>query len=175
MPVSLNAPGRRVLLAFAALALVPLAFFAFRPSEAEARGVWCAGDPAIIVNGALVDVNVHVPLDRLWYIDYVEVVFHVPADASVTAVINDSLLFEARASYVKDLPAMGRGGLLSSTEVRAEIVVHHRGRSFDIGATTAVTGWGTRLWQQGRSDVPLWVDAASAYSVALLDWGIQIR
>jgi hypothetical protein len=156
------------------MALVSAAVFAARPGEAEARGVWCAGDPAIVVNGNLVSINVHVPLNRLRDIDYVEVVFHVPGNANVTAIVNDSLLFEARASYVRDLPNTQRS-LLSKTEVKAEIIVHHRGATVDVAATTIAIGRGTRLWQQGTSAQPLWVEAQGALNLPLPNLGLKIR
>lgn len=149
-----------VVLAAPAIALV-------RAPEAEARVVWCAGDPAIVVNGNLVDVNVHVPLFRLQDIDFVEVVFHVPSDARVTAVINDSLLFEARPRVVKDLPPAGRGSLLSGTDIPVEIIVHHRGRAMDVAATAVATGGGSRLWVQGTSAEPLRLTTWGALSLKL--------
>jgi hypothetical protein len=147
--------ARTVALAILAIALVPSALLAVRPSDAEARVVWCAGDPAIVVNGNLVDVNVHVPLARLSDIDYVEVVFHVPSDANVTAVINDSLLFEARPRVVKDLPAARTSKLLSGTDIPVEVIVHHRGPVLDVAATAVASGGGSRLWVQGTSAEPL--------------------
>jgi hypothetical protein len=175
MPLLSSSARLRLALGLLALALAPLALFASRPSEAEARVVWCAGDPAIVVNGNVVSVTVHLPLDRLRDVDYVEVVFHVPGDASVTALINDSLLFEARTSYVRDLPRQGRRGLLSGTPVTAEIIVHHRGATVDVAATTIAIGRGTRLWQQGTSDEPLRVETRGALNLPLLNWGIRIR
>ncbi len=146
---------RRALLALLLLAVAPVAMFAAHPSNADARVVWCAGDPAVIVNGNLVDVQVHLPFDRLRDVDYVEVVFHVPADAQVLAVINDSLFFKARPRVEKDLPAQGRARLLQSTDIPVDIIVHHRGQSMDVAATGVSTGWGSRLWIQGTSDQPL--------------------
>jgi hypothetical protein len=175
MPKPSSTAGHRLALALFALALVPLAFFASRPSEAEARVVWCAGDPAIIVNGNVVSVTVHLPFDRLRDVDHVEVIFHVPADASVTALINDSLLFEARTSFVRDLPRQGRRGLFSGTPVNAEIIVHHKGDAVDVAATTLAIGRGTRVWQQGNSSSPLWVETEGALNLPILNWGLRFR
>jgi hypothetical protein len=165
---------RRFILGVLALALVATLLGAMRPYAAEARGVWCAGDPAIVVNGNLVSVTVHVPLDRLRDIDYVEVVFHVPGNAKVTAIVNDSLLFEARTSYVRDLPNTRRG-LFAKTEMKAEIIVHHRGETVDVAATTIALGRGTRLWQQGTSEQPLWVDTQGPLNLPLPNLGLRIR
>jgi len=175
MPLPSSTAGRRLALALFALALVPLAFVASGPSEADARGVWCAGDPAIIVNGNVVSVTVHLPFDRLRDVDHVEVIFHVPADASVTALINDSLLFEARTSVVRDLPRQGRRGLLRGTPVNAEIIVHHKGEVVDVAATTIAIGRGSRLWQQGTSAAPLWVQTQGALNLPILNWGLRFR
>lgn len=144
--------SRRLLLALLLLAVAPFALFARPASPADARLIWCAGDPAIVVNGTVVSVNVHLPLENLKQVDHVEVVFHVPSNARVTAVINDSLLFEARPRYVKDLPA--QSGLLG-TPVVAEIIVHHSGKTFPVAATTVVTGKGSSLWTQGTTASPL--------------------
>jgi hypothetical protein len=138
-----------------------------RPSEADARVVWCAGDPAIIVNGNLISVTAHLPFDRLRDVDYVEVVFHVPSDAEVLAVINDSLLFEARPRVEYDKPANGRRRLFQRTEVTVDIIVHHKGATMDVAATTIAVGRGTKLWQQGRSDRALRVEASGALGLRL--------
>ena len=50
----------RLLALFAGVAAMALALTSWSP--ASARGVWCAGDPAIVVNGSVVDVNVNIPL-----------------------------------------------------------------------------------------------------------------
>src|SRR5688572_11430378 len=104
LPTTLPRP--RVPLGLAVVALLgALALSLAHADRAEARVVWCSGDPAIVVNGSVVSVTAHVPLDRLADIDHAEFIFHVPSNAKVTAVVNDSLLFEARIVVKKDLPA----------------------------------------------------------------------
>jgi|GEM_PF-2119033 len=146
-------PVRTAVLALvAAIALIlPLANGA---DSAEARGVWCSGDPTILVNGNAVSVTVHVPLDRMRDLDYVEVIFHVPSNADVNLLVNDSLLVPAKTRYVKDQPA--RRSLLG-TPIPVEVVAHHRGAPMPVAATTVAVGWGTTLWKQGMSNEPLWV------------------
>ncbi|MCA9823724.1 MAG: hypothetical protein KC470_13990, partial [Dehalococcoidia bacterium] len=158
---------RRLLLAFLILAVVPAAMVGSRPSEADARVVWCAGDPAIIVNGNLVDVNVHIPLNRLREIDFVEVVFHVPADAEVLTVVNDSLFFEARPRVEKDLPAQGRWRMFSKTDIPVEIIVHHGGTTMDVAATAVATGRGSKVWVQGTSDETLHIETSGFLGLRL--------
>jgi hypothetical protein len=133
--------------------------------DAAARGVWCSGDPAIIVNGSVASVTVHVPLDRLDDVKQVEVVFHVPSNAGVTAVINDSVLIPAKVRYVKDLPpSFG----LFRTPVDVEIIVHHKGRTMPVAATTIAVGWGSDLWTEGSSDKPLWVQTVGLLNLRIL-------
>lgn len=134
---------------------------------AEARSVWCSGDPIILVNGNVVSVTVHVPLDRMKDLDYVEVIFHVPANADVTLLLNDSLLVPAKTRYVKDQPAQ-RGGLLSGTPIPVEIIAHHEGAPMPIAATTlSVLGRGTSLWTEGTSASPLWVTTSGLLNLRL--------
>jgi hypothetical protein len=158
-------PARTAVFAlFAALALaLPLTNGS---NSAEARGVWCSGDPTILVNGNVVSVTVHVPLDRMKDLDYVEVIFHVPANADVKLLVNDSLLVPAKTRFVKDQPAQ-RGGLLSGTSIPVEIVAHHSGAPMPIAATTVAIGRGTSLWTEGTSAAPLWVQTRGLLSLRL--------
>lgn len=156
----------RLALALAVALIGALGATALTPRDAEARGIWCAGDPAIIVNGSLVSVTVHVPLERLRDLDHVEVIFHVPSNATVTALINDSILVPAKTRYVKDLPAE-RGGLLGGTTVLVEIVGHHSGAPMDIAATTIAIGKGTSLWTQGTTKQPLFVKTQGLLNLRL--------
>lgn len=166
MPTMVPRPlSRRLLLAMLLLAAAPLALFARPAADAEARLVWCAGDPEIIVNGSVVSVTVHLPLENLPQVDYVEVVFHVPSNARVTGVINDSVLFEARPRVVQDLPAAY--GLLG-TPVTAEVIVHQTGEAFPVAATILVSGSGTGLWTQGTSAAPLTVSTRGLLNLRLL-------
>jgi hypothetical protein len=122
------------------------------PNRAHAKSVWCAGDPAIIVNGSLVSITAHVPQDRVRDIKQVEFVFHVPSNAHVDAILDDSLLFRANITVQKDLPpAYG----LVSTPINVEMTVEHRGKSFPIAASTIAVGGGTNLWVDGRSSETL--------------------
>ncbi len=136
-------------------------------NSAEARAVWCSGDPTILVNGNVVSVTVHVPLNRMKDLDYVEVVFHVPANADVKLLINDSLLVPAKTRFVKDQPA-NRGGLLSGTSIPVEIIAHHKGAPMPIAATTiSLLGRGTSLWTQGTTAQPLWVKTSGLLNLRL--------
>ena len=156
MPRILTVRPIRIAL-FALVAAIAVALPSFGSSNsADAKGVWCSGDPTIVVNGNVVSVTVHVPLDRMDDLDYVEVIFHVPANADVKLLINDSLLVPAKTRFVKDQPAT-RGGLLSGTAIPVEIIAHHEGPPMPVAATTIAVGRGTRLWTQGASDSPLWV------------------
>lgn len=157
--------ARHVVLALVLLAMAPAALLARTPGTAEARLVWCAGDPAIVVNGSVVSVTVNIPLENLDDVDYVEVVFRVPANAKVTAVVNDSLLFEARPRYVKDLPA--KSGLLG-TPITADVIVHHRGSDFPVAVTTVAGGKGTNLWHEGTTAAPLRVTTTGLLNLRLL-------
>ncbi|OAI39959.1 hypothetical protein AYO38_01300 [bacterium SCGC AG-212-C10] len=132
--------------------------------RADARGVWCAGDPAIIVNGSVVDVNVNIPLERLADVKDVDIVFHVPSNATVLATVNDSLVFKANIRVVKDL-APTRG--LLNTPVQVDITVNHRGTPFAFGATTIATGAGTRLWVDGNTTKTLRVSAVGLLALRL--------
>lgn len=154
MPSTLNARfSRATLFAFvAAIAIAAPFFSASRP--AEARSVWCAGDPTILVNGNAVSVTVHVPVDRMKDLEYVEVVFHVPANADVKLLLNDSVLLPMKTRFVKDQPAQ-RG--LFGTAIPVEIIAHNRGPVMPVAATTIAVGKGTSLWTEGTSAQPLWV------------------
>ena len=156
---------RITLFAFIA-AIAMLAPFNGSSNTADARGVWCSGDPTIIVNGNIVSVTVHVPLDRMKDLDYVEVIFHVPANANVTLLINDSILVPVKTRFVKDQPAQ-RGGLLSGTPIPVEIIAYHDGPPMPIAATTVATGWGTKLWTEGTSAAPLWVKTRGLLNLRL--------
>ena len=134
--------------------------------SADARGVWCSGDPTILVNGNAVSVTVHVPLDRMKDLDYVEVIFHVPANADVKLLVNDSILVPAKTRFVKDQPAT-RGGLLSATSIPVEIIAHHEGAPMPIAATTIAVGRGTSLWTEGTTDKPLWVKTTGLLNLRL--------
>ena len=135
--------------------------------SAEARSVWCSGDPTILVNGNVVSVTVHVPLDRMDDLHYVEVIFHVPANADVKLLLNDSLLVPAKTRFVKDQPAT-RGGLFSTTSIPVEIIAHHSGAPMPIAATTlSLLGRGTSLWTQGSSAEPLWVKTSGLLNLRL--------
>ena len=158
---------RLVLAMMLAAAMLLPTIFALSPGKAEARMIWCAGDPAIVVNGSVVSVTAHLPLHRLSDVDHVEVVFHVPSNANVTAVINDSVLFEARPRVVYDLPAQ-RTGLFNPTKVMAEIIVHHEGDVMPVAATTISLGWGSSLWTEGTSAQPLTVTAYGLLNLRLL-------
>ncbi|MGE5597369.1 MAG: hypothetical protein ACM3S1_15190 [Hyphomicrobiales bacterium] len=163
----LSIPGvaRRLVLALAMVSLVPAAAFLQPADPAEARFVWCAADPTIIVNGSPVSVTVHLPFDRLRDVDYVEVRFHVPSNANVQAVVNDSLLFKAQTVIVKDQrPSWG----LFGTPVPVEIIVHHSGPDFDIAATGIVLGWGSSLWTQGTTAQPLTLTTYGLLNLRLL-------
>lgn len=144
---------RPLLMAILAAALLLPALLALVPRQAEARVIWCAGDPAIVVNGNIVSVTAQIPLDRLQDVDYVEVVFHVPANAKVTAVINDSVLFEARPRVVYDQPPAV--GLLRGTRMPVDIIVYHRGPTMPVAATTVALDSRTPIWTQGTSAAPL--------------------
>ena len=158
-------PIRTSLLALvAALAIVIPALGG--SNSAEARGVWCSGDPTIIVNGSVVSVTVHVPADRMKDLDHVEVIFHVPSNAKVTLLLNDSLLVPVKTRFVKDQPASS-GWLLSGTLIPVEIIAHHAGAPMPIAATTIAIGSGTSLWTQGTSDAPLWVKTRGLLNLRL--------
>jgi hypothetical protein len=45
----------------------------------------------------------------------------------------------------------------------------------DVAATTIAIGRGTRLWQQGTSARPLWVEAQGALNLPLPNLGLKIR
>lgn len=165
-PLSLSSPARLALILTLAF-VAPFGLSSLTSRDAEARGVWCSGDPIIVVNGSVVSVTVHVPLDRLKDIDHVEVIFHVPSNAKVTAVINDSVLIPAKVRYVKDLPAE-RNGLLGGTTVLVEVVGHHEGAPMDIAATTVAVGKGSSLWTQGTTDAPLFVKTKGLLNLRLL-------
>jgi hypothetical protein len=159
-------PVRTALIALvAAIALVmPLSGGS---NSAEARAVWCSGDPTILVNGNVVSVTVHVPLNRMRDLDYVEVIFHVPSNADVKLLLNDSLLVPAKTRYVKDQPAT-RGGLLSPTTIPVEIIAHSDGAPMPIAATTlSLLGRGTSLWTEGTSAAPLWVKTSGLLNLRL--------
>jgi hypothetical protein len=155
--------ARMTLFAFVAAIAISAPFLASsRP--AEAMSVWCSGDPTILVNGNVVSVTVNIPADRMQDLDYVEVVFHVPANADVKLLLNDSLLIPMKTRFVKDQPA--RRGLFG-TDIPVEIVTHNRGAAMPIAATTIALGRGTNLWKEGRSDQPLWVDASGPLNLRL--------
>lgn len=160
-------PFARVALVLALAFAAAFGLGSLTSRDAEARGVWCSGDPAIVVNGSVVSVTVHVPLNRLKDLDHIEVIFHVPSNADVTAVINDSVLIPAKVSYVKDLPAE-RSGLLRGTTVIAEVRGHHDGPAMDIAATTVAVGWGSQVWTQGTTDAPLFVKTKGLLNLRLL-------
>lgn len=154
MPRTISARvSRAMLIAFVAAIAISAPFFP-GSKPAEARSVWCAGDPTILVNGNPVSVTVHVPLERMKDLDYVEVVFHVPANADVTLLLNDSVLVPVKTRFVKDQPA--QRGLLGSA-IPVEIVAHNSGAPMPIAATTIALGRGTNLWQEGTPGRPLWV------------------
>lgn len=164
MPSTLSSRSLRATL-FAFVAAIALAApFLSASGPAEARAVWCSGDPTILVNGNAVSVTVHVPVDRLRDLDYVEVVFHVPANADVTLLLNDSLLLPAKTSFVKDQPAH-RG--LFGTDIPVEIIAHNRGPAMPIAATTIAVGRGTTLWKEGTSSQPLWVTTRGLLNLRL--------
>lgn len=164
MPSTLSSRFTRVtIFAFvAAIAIAAPFLSASRP--AEARAVWCSGDPTILVNGNAVSVTVHVPVDRLKDLDYVEVVFHVPTNADVKLLLNDSLLVPAKTRFVKDQPA--QRGLLGS-EIPVEIIAHNRGPAMPVAATTIAVGKGTSLWTEGTSASPLWVKTTGLLNLRL--------
>ncbi len=135
------------LITAALLLLAVLGMALLSPNKADARGVWCSGDPTIIVNGSAVSITAHLPMDRLADVEYVEFVFHVPANAIVGAVVNDSLLFPARITVKKDLPADYKLG----TPVTVDMRVRHKGKSFPDAATALATGGGSRIWVDGTS------------------------
>ena len=159
-------PVRATLFAFVAAIAIALPSLGGSSNTADARGVWCSGDPTILVNGNIVSVTVHVPADRMKDLDYVEVIFHVPSNADVKLLINDSILVPAKTRFVKDQPA-SRGGLLSGTVIPVEIVAHHSGAPMDIAATTVAVGQGTSLWKQGTSDKPLWIQTKGLLNLRL--------
>ena len=164
MPHSLSVrPVRTTLFAIVA-ALALFAPLAGSVSPAGARGVWCSGDPTILVNGNVVSVTVHVPADRMRDLDYVEVIFHVPANADVKLLVNDSILVPAKTRFVKDLPP--QRGLFGSA-LPVEIVAHHRGETMPIAATTIALGTGSSLWTQGTSAAPLWVKTSGLLNLRL--------
>jgi hypothetical protein len=146
----------------ASVALFASSFFG--RSSADAMSVWCAGDPTILVNGNPVSVTVHVPADRLRDLDYVEVVFHVPANSNVTLLLNDSLLLPVKTRYVKDQPA--QYGLFG-TKMPVEIISHNRGGTMPIGATSIALLKGTNLWVEGNSNAPLWINTTSLLNLRL--------
>lgn len=129
------------------LLLAVLAITVLSPNKAEAAGVWCSGDPTIIVNGSVVSITAHLPLERVKDVEYVEFVFHVPANATVVAVVNDSLLFKAKITVKKDLPADYKLG----TPVTVDMRVRHKGKSFPDAATALATGGGSKVWVEGTS------------------------
>ncbi len=143
---SLFSPRQRAIAAALLLATV-LAVVVLFPTRVSARGVWCSGDPAIMVNGSAVSITAHLPSDRLADVEYVEFVFHVPSNATVVAVVNDSLIFEARITVKKDLPADYQPG----TPVVVDMRVRHRGRAFEVAASAVATGSGSRVWVDGTS------------------------
>ena len=159
-------PMRAGLLAFVAACAVALPLGG-GSDTAEARAVWCSGDPTILVNGNVVSVTVHVPLDRMNDLDHVEVIFHVPANADVKLLLNDSLLVPVKTRFVKDQPAT-RGGILSGTTIPVEIIAHHAGAPMPIAATTiSLLGRGTSLWTQGNTSAPLWVKTSGLLNLRL--------
>ena len=148
---SVAAPRRARTLPLAAAVLLTLvaglAWVGSHGAPAEARGVWCSGDPAILVNGTLVDVNVNVPLDKLGSVQRAEVVFHVPSNA-IVVVVNDSLLFPAKVTVVRDQPPTSL--LAAGYKIPVEVNVVASGPAFDIAATVVAVGGGD-LWIPGRS------------------------
>ena len=167
MPRILTArPLRATLFALVAGLALAIPSLGAGSQTADARGVWCSGDPTILVNGNVVSVTVHVPLNRMKDLDYVEVVFHVPSNADVKLLVNDSILVPVKTRFVKDQPA-NRGGLLSGTDIPVEIIAHHKGAPMEIAATTIAVGRGTSLWTQGTSDKPLWVKTRGLLNLRL--------
>jgi hypothetical protein len=156
----------RLILVLALAFIATFGLSSLTSRDADARVVWCSGDPTIIVNGSIVSVTVHVPLDRLRDVDHVEVIFHVPSNAKVTALINDSILIPAKMRYVRDLPA--ERGLLNGTTVVVEVVGHHKGAPMPIAATTIATGRGTSLWTQGTTEKPLVVTTKGLLNLPVL-------
>ncbi|MEO8541521.1 MAG: hypothetical protein ABI577_17390 [bacterium] len=163
MPRTLTTRFSRVsLIAFVAAIAIAAPFFS-GPRSAEAS-VWCAGDPTILVNGNVVSVTVHVPMERMRDLQYVEVVFHVPANADVKLLVNDSILLPMKTRFVKDQPA--QRGLLG-TPIPVEIIAHNSGAPMPFAATTIAVGKGTSLWSEGTSAAPLWVKTAGLLNVRL--------
>jgi len=153
----------------AGLALLALlagfaALFSSGAGRANALVVWCAGDPAIIVNGNPVDVTVSVPLSELSSISDVTVTYHVAKNANVLLGINTGILFHEKIVIVKDQPA--QYGLLSVSKIPVDVTVHYTGAAFPIGVTQIALG-GTHLWINGMSNQ---VTHATAYS--LLNLGL---
>ena len=148
----------------AGLALLTLfagfaALFSSGAGRANAMVVWCAGDPAIIVNGNLVDVTVSIPLNELSSVSDVTVTYHVAKNANVLLSLNTGILFHEKIVVVKDQPA--QYGLLSVSKIPVDVTVHYTGAAFPIGVTQ-VSLLGTHLWINGMSDQ---VTHATAYSL----------
>ena len=150
--VSLTRRGERslpIILAALLTLMAGLTWVGFNGKPAEARGVWCSGDPLIVVNGTIVDVTVHVPLESLGKVQRAEIVFHVPSNA-IAAVVNDSLLFPAKVTIVRDQPPTRL--LAAGYKIPVEIKVVAWGPAFDVAATVIAEGGGN-LWVAGRSGV----------------------
>ncbi|MGE3076262.1 MAG: hypothetical protein AB7N24_10310 [Dehalococcoidia bacterium] len=158
-------PVRASLFAIVAAIAISIPFFS-GPSSADARVVWCSGDPTILVNGNAVSVTVHVPMDRLDDLDYMEVIFHVPSNADVKLLLNDSLLVPAKTRFVKDQPPT-RGGLFAVTDIPVEIISHNHGAPMPFAATAIAIGRGSRLWAEGNSNSPLWVKTSGFLNLHL--------
>lgn len=136
-----------------AVAVVALAIsvMSLLPStrDASAQGVWCSGDPTILVNGNPVSVTVSVPLDRLSSVNSATVVFHVPRNANVI-VLNTSLLIREKTVIVRDQPAT-YFSLFAKTKIPVDVTFDYDGDALPVGLTVVALN-GTNLWQTGMSN-----------------------
>jgi hypothetical protein len=164
--IALNTHSRRTVLALLLATVAAAACLFGSLQHTNAMGVWCSGDPTILVNGNPVSITVSVPMDRIRDIDDVTVTYHVPKNADVALTLNTGILFRETAVIVKDQPAV-RGGLIAVTKIPVDVTVHHRGSDFPIATTTIALG-GTDLWNQGDSATVL---HANTYGLLNLNTG----
>jgi hypothetical protein len=135
--------------------------------KANAMGVWCSGDPTILVNGNPVSVTLSVPLNEMSSINVVTVTFHVPSNSSVV-VLNTSFLFPEKTIIVRDQPAVS--GLLSVRSIPVDVSVDHRGEAFPTGLTVISLWGGTDLWMPGNSDQVMHTHVNTLLGLSLGSW-----
>jgi hypothetical protein len=157
---------RTTLLAIVAATMLAFVSLISGMHNASAMGVWCSGDPTILVNGNPVSVTLSVPAANISSIDEVTVTFHVPSNSSVV-VLNTSFLFPERTVIVRDQPAVS--GLLSIRKLPVDVAVKHRGAEFPTGLTV-ISLDGNHLWIPGDSDHVMHTSVTTLLGASLGSW-----